>query len=234
MQNGWGIRDICCMKVHKSSKANMEAWGVPTSLFLRHFLIIGLLLPFVSTGQTSPNFNLTFLCKTLEPCITSGASRVDGDVVSLEYIYINPPVIRGEEFTVIDSGVSMHSGDHFRINVTAHKATYLYLLYVDGSGHFKELLQLSNQHANYLEVNQKVVLPSSEQSFNIDDQDVGEELIYPIVSSVPRPDIIALYQQANTEIKGSTATPNRNKIITSQCGDPCVAPFTILHLSRFE
>lgn len=195
-------------------------------IFIERYLLgIAISLVFTLIANALPvskNKKLTVLCKTLTVCINNNSTTADlaNNYISLHYRYSGYNS-HGQELP-LKNGTVLYNKDLFNIEVTALKSTYLYLFYIDSSGNIQELLHQSAQ-SNHLQQRQTLLLPGSIMwpYFELDEQP-GLETIYAIVSSYPRPDLIKIHGQKDTD--GLT--------ITCQCGDPCVKPFIINHLMR--
>jgi hypothetical protein len=176
-------------------------------------IILGMNARINIAKEVIQNNKLVLLCETLQPCIGN-----KNTTVSINYFYSDLNG-NGNEFP-LRNGFNLYHGDRFTIKITAHKSTYLYLIYVDSSGSIQELLQESESF-NYLHAGKSLTLPNSDvlSVFELD-ANPGTETIYAIVSAHKRQDIERMSDSKNWN----------NLILTCECGDPCLEPFIINHL----
>lgn len=192
-------------------------------LALRRIIAVSVLLILEANAVSSiKTKKLVILCKTLALCVNNYPykTKATNADVSLHYRYSNHNGV-GKDFS-LKNGDTLYNNDRFTIEIVAHKSIYLYLFHIDSSGNIKELLYQSEQ-SNSLIKGQNLLLPGSIfwPAFDLDRQP-GVEIIYAIVASKPRLDLIKIHGKKETD----------DLTITCQCGDPCVEPFIIKHLTR--
>ena len=144
--------------------------------------------------------------ETARPEPQSAQSDTAPLLVNLIYVYR----ASGQgEFLPIKEGSVLHSGDHYKLILTASEECYIYIFQVDSANKIFQLFPMESfggvtlNNLNPVKQGEIVYLPAESKSFELDTQ-TGTEKIYFFASRMRDEDLEAAYRQiADTQAKNS-------------------------------
>ncbi|MDM8545980.1 DUF4384 domain-containing protein [Candidatus Venteria ishoeyi] len=129
----------------------------------------------------------------LDTQTVSGISKAQQPVTDMDIRYHYSDASGNGKADKLDNGKTLHSGDKFTIEISAHEDLYVYLYHFDSHKQLNELVTLSGQ-SNHLKAGDKRTLPAKNKHFRLDDK-TGTETLHTIVSKKPLSNLESLYHK---------------------------------------